>query len=294
VTGPLVDVHAHFYHAGCGREDWQAVNAARLRAGERIGITCHVASILGSSGHTSPTYFASPADITRANDEMLFLQGAHGRLLRTYVHVNPNETAHALAEIERCADRGAVGIKLSASRRADDALLDPIAREAAGHGLPVLHHVWQYRRREWPGQEASDGVELGRLAARHPEANFILAHIGGGGDYAHTFRAVRDLPNVYLDLSGSGVDRGMLDDALAAVGPRRLLWGCDVTMETGLAKLRALEVIGLSADDMALVRAGNAVRIFPPGSLVHGTGSGDPGDAATPERPGPAALAAHD
>jgi len=70
-------------------------------------------------------------------------------------------------------------------------------------------------------------------------------------------------------------------------------------METGLAKLRALEVIGLSADDMALVRAGNAVRIFPPGSLVHGTGSGDPGDgdpgdAASPQRPGPAALAAHD
>jgi uncharacterized protein len=268
VTGPLVDVHAHFYHAGCGRADWQAVNAARLRAGERIGITCHIASILGSWGHTSPTYFASPADITRANDEMLRLQEAHGGLVRSYVHINPNDTAHALAEIDRCAARGAVGIKLSASRRADDPLLDPIAREAARRGFPVLHHVWQYRRREWPSQEASDGVELGRLAGRHPDASFILAHIGGGGDYAHTFRAVRDLPNVYLDLSGSGVDRGMLDDALAAVGARRLLWGCDVTMETGLAKLRALEVIGLSADDLALVRAGNAVRIFPTGSLV--------------------------
>jgi hypothetical protein len=30
---------------------------------------------------------------------------------------------------------------------------------------------------------------------------------------------VADLPNVHLDLSGSGVDRGMLDAALAAVGP---------------------------------------------------------------------------
>ena len=97
--------------------------------------------------------------------------------------------------------------------------------------------------------------------------SFILAHIGGGGDYAHTFPAVEDLDNVYLDLSGSGVDRGMLDDALHAVGARRLLWGCDITMETGLAKLRALEVIGLSRRDMECVRWRNAVRIFPAGAL---------------------------
>jgi predicted TIM-barrel fold metal-dependent hydrolase len=109
---------------------------------------------------------------------------------------------------------------------------------------------------------------LGRLAARHPQANFILAHIGGGGDYAHTFRAVRDLPNVYLDTSGSGTDRGMLDDALAAVGAARIVWGCDITMCTGLAKLRALEVIGLGAEDMAMIRWKNAARIFPPGSFA--------------------------
>ena len=116
-------------------------------------------------------------------------------------------------------------------------------------------------------QEASDGAELGALAARHPRAAFILAHIGGGGDYAHTLAAVGGLTNIFLDLSGSGVDRGMLDDALAAVGPERLLWGCDLTMETGLAKLRALEVIGIDDAAMQSIRWRNAVRIFPPGSF---------------------------
>ena len=265
---PLVDIHAHFAHAGCGRADWRALNEARIRAGRRMGITCHVASILGSWGHTSPTYFASPADVSRANDEMLALQREHGALVRSYVHVNPNDTDHALAEIERGVARGAIGVKLSASRRADDQLVDPVAREAGQRGLPVLHHVWQYRRREWGNQEASDGVELGRLASRHPATNFILAHIGGGGDYAHTYRAVRDLPNVFLDTSGSGTDRGMLDDALAAVGAARIVWGCDVTMCTGLAKLRALEVIGLPADELAMIRWKNAARIFPPGSFA--------------------------
>jgi predicted TIM-barrel fold metal-dependent hydrolase len=182
--------------------------------------------------------------------------------------VNPNDRRHAADEIARCARAGAVGVKLAASRRADDPLVDEIATIAADHGFPILHHIWQHRRQDWPGQEASDGVELGRLAARHPNVAFILAHIGGGGDYAHTFHAVRDLPNVYLDLSGSGVDRGMLDDALAAVGPGRILWGCDLTMETGLAKLRALSVIGLSGDDLERIRWRTAVDIFPPGSLL--------------------------
>ena len=264
---PLIDVHAHFLHAGTGRSDWEAPNAARLRAGERIGISVHVASTLGSWGYTSPTYFPSPADVTAGNTAMLVLQRREGDRVRIYVAVNPNDTDHALAEIERCVAGGAVGVKLAASRRADDPLLDPVCEAAAAHGLPILHHIWQHRRHDWPGQEASDGLELGRLAARHPRVSFILAHIGGGGDYAHTYVAVRDLPNVYLDLSGSGVDRGMLDGALDAVGPQRLLWGCDVTIETGLAKLRALDVVGLAPDAMRDIRWRNATRIFPKGSF---------------------------
>ena len=263
---PLIDAHAHFYHAASGRGDWRRVNDARLRAGIRIGVTYHVASILGSFGHTSPTYFPSPDDVTRGNDAMAELAGERPDV-RWYVAVNPNHTAHAVAEIERAVARGAVGVKLLASRRADDPLLDPVCELAAEHKLPILHHIWQHRTREWPNQEISDGRDLGRLAERHPLVSFILAHLGGGGDWAHTLPAVRDLPNVYPDLSGSGVDRGMLDDALATLGAQRLLWACDLTMETGLAKLRALEVIGLSADDTADIRWRNAARLFPAGAF---------------------------
>lgn len=260
---PLIDAHAHFYHARAGRADWDAVNAARFRAGERIGITYHVASVLGSYGFTSPTYFPSPADVTHGNDAMLAICAAEPDRVRMYVTVNPNYTDHALGEIERCASRGAIGVKLLASRRADDPLLDPVASLAGERGLPVLHHIWQHRRREWPSQEISDGADLARLAARHPRTTFILAHIGGGGDYMHTFPAVVDCPNILPDLSGSGVDRGMLDSAVATLGAERLVWGCDLTMCTGLAKLRALEHVGLSADELAAIRWRNAVRIFP-------------------------------
>jgi predicted TIM-barrel fold metal-dependent hydrolase len=261
--GPLIDVHAHFFFDGCGRAEWESLNDARFRAGEKIGITIHIASILGSWGRNSPTYFASPADTTLGNDVLFGIAKREQGRVRWYVAVNPNDTKHALAEIDRCVDTGAIGVKLAAARRADDPLLDPIAERAAQDGLPILHHVWQHRRRHWPSQDASDGVDLVRLAARHPTVNFILAHIGGGGDYQHTFAAIRDVPNVYLDLSGSGVDRGMLDNAYAAVGAKRLLWGADITLCTGLAKLWALEVIGLTSDELADVKWRNAVRVFP-------------------------------
>ena len=264
---PLVDVHAHWFHAATPRADWAALNAARLRAGERMGVTWHVASVLGTWGAASPTYFASPDAVRLGNDVAYGIARACPDRVRAYTHVNPNFAAHALAELARGAGEGAVGLKLSASRRADDALLDDLAAAAGERGWPVLHHVWQWRRRDWPNQEASDSLELGRLAARHPRTTFLLAHIGGGGDYRHTFAAVADLPNVVLDLSGSGVDRGMLDGALEAVGAARLMWACDVTMCTGLAKLRALDHVGLTAEQVADVRWRNAARRFPPGAF---------------------------
>lgn len=262
----LIDVHAHFLHARTPRADWRERNVSRLTAGAKMGISVHVASILGSWGLTSPIYFPSPRDVTAGNDALLALQREHPDAIRGYVCVNPNYTAHARAEIVRALDAGMIGIKLAASRRADDRLLDPIADLARERRVPILQHIWQHRRHDWPGQEASDAVELCTLARRHPEVTFILAHIGGGGDWLHSLHAVRAVNNVYVDLSGSGVDGGMLEECVASVGVNRLLWGTDLTMDTGWAKLRYLELL-LTKEELALVRWKNAARIFPPGAL---------------------------
>jgi predicted TIM-barrel fold metal-dependent hydrolase len=268
----LIDVHAHFFHPAGPRADWAERNASRLKAGERLGITCHIASILGSWGRTSPTYFPSAADLSVGNETLLALQRGLPSQIRGYVCVNPNFGSHALAEIDRCLAAGMVGIKLAASRRADDPLLDPICASARSHGVPILHHIWQHRRRDWPGQEASDAAELATLARRHPEVVFILAHIAGGGDWLHSLHAVRALANIYVDLSGSGVDAGMLEACIDAVGTGRLLWGADITLDTGWAKLRYLEHL-LKEDEYEAIRWRNAVGIFPPASLLPATGS---------------------
>ncbi len=234
-----------------------------MRAGERVGITVHVASILGSWGLTSPIYFPSPEDIEYGNNCLLALTRAHPGRIRGYCVVNPNFGSHAANELQRCLDAGMIGIKLAASRRANDPLLDPVCQIAARRGVPLLHHIWQHRQREYAGQEASDATELAQLAVRHPKVNFLLAHIGGGGDWIYSLAAVRHIPNIFVDLSGSGVDGGMLEACIDSVGVDRLLWGCDLTIDTGWAKLRYLEHL-LSAADLELVRWRNAARIFPP------------------------------
>ena len=262
----LIDVHSHFYHDRTPRADWAERNASRLRAGEKIGISVHVASVLGSWGRTSPIFFPSPADLEYGNSALLALERDHPARIRGYATVNPNYTAHALAEIARCLGAGMIGIKLAASRRANDRLLDPVCELARERAVPVLHHVWQHRWRDWPGQEASDAVELCALARRHPAVSFVLAHLGGGGDWQHSLAALRDVPNVWVDLSGSGVDGGMLERALESVGVERLLWGADVTLDTGWAKLRYLERL-LEGEDLERVKWKNAARIFPRGAF---------------------------
>jgi predicted TIM-barrel fold metal-dependent hydrolase len=74
------------------------------------------------------------------------------------------------------------------------------------------------------------------------------------------------VPNVYVDLSGSGVDGGMLESCLEAVGADRLLWGSDLTLDTAWAKLRYLERL-LDHEALERVKWKNAAWIFPRGAF---------------------------
>ena len=159
-----------------------------------------------------------------------------------------------------------IGIKLAASRRADDPLLDPIAALRAEHGVPILHHIWQHRRgdgraRKPPTPSSWDASPRGiRRCASSWRTSAAVA--------TGCTRCMRcaTVANVFVDLSGSGVDGGMLEACLAAVGAGRLLWGCDLTIDTGWAKLRYLERI-LAPAELERVRWRNAAAIFPAGAF---------------------------
>jgi predicted TIM-barrel fold metal-dependent hydrolase len=97
------------------------------------------------------------------------------------------------------------------------------------------------------------------LAQPLPNADLILAHIGGGGDWAFSLKAVRPHPNIYVDLSGSVHDAGMVEAAYAAVGADRLLFGTDGSMCEGVGKLQGAE---MPAAEKASVWGGNLQRLL--------------------------------
>ena len=232
-----------------------------MRSSARIGVTHQIGSVLGSWGARSPIYMSSQEDVIAANEFMLELSEREDRVF-AYCYVNPAHGRFCEEEIERCGDRGAVGLKLAAARRANDSLVGDVVQHAVERQWPVLHHIWQHRGREWEGQVASDAEELCELARSYPQGRFILAHIGGGGAWQPSLRSVQDVPNVYVDLSGSGVDNDMLTQVISAVGTKRVLFGTDITIGTGLVRLRHLERLALSETEVADIHSRNAKRIF--------------------------------
>jgi hypothetical protein len=49
-----------------------------------------------------------------------------------------------------------------------------------------------------------------------------------------------------------------------------MVWGADITLDTGWAKLRYLESLGLSPADLDRIRSGNARALFPAGVFDRG------------------------
>jgi hypothetical protein len=182
-----------------------------------------------------------------------------GRVLG-YCCVNPGYLRGALVEIRRCVEEfGFMGVKLYHEYRAVEPVVWPVVELTIDLRVPILQHAGHahYVIEEQP--RISDGGHLAELSRRYPEALLICAHIGGGGDWEWTIKALRQAPGVYLDTSGSGIDESMIEMAARLLGPDRLLFGCGNQMIPGVGKLRGAD---LSAEVKQKIWGGNMRRIL--------------------------------
>jgi uncharacterized protein len=103
------------------------------------------------------------------------------------------------------------------------------------------------------------------FAPEYPDVNFIIAHLGSFTDdwKAHqqvTYQLAR-YPNVYADTSGVR-QFDYVVQAIKRGGPRKLLFGSDGPwLHPGL-ELHKIRLLGLPADQEALVFGGNALRLL--------------------------------
>ena len=86
-----------------------------------------------------------------------------------------------------------------------------------------------------------------------------MAHIGGGGDWQWSVKAIADCPNVFADISGSISDRPLMEESLRCLGADRLLFGTDCVWDSSVAKILGADI---SDEDKKTILAGGAMLRF--------------------------------
>ena len=251
-AGPVIDCHAHLIHHSSSaylERDRKLIDAA-----DKLGIDQLCCSLL------TPKRPATAEGFRECN---LWVAEAMkrfpGRVLG-YCYVNPSCGREALDDIRRCVeDRGFMGVKLYNEHRCTEPVVFPIVELAIELRVPILHHAGHGHRPIPKQPNISDGGHLAELGQRYPEARIICAHIGGGGDWEWTIKALRHADNVFLDTSGSVTDEGIVDMAVEVLGVDRVLFGCDMSMTAGVGKLRAAR---LSPEDRQKILGGNMTKLL--------------------------------
>ena len=88
----------------------------------------------------------------------------------------------------------------------------------------------------------SNGVHMANVAKRYPEADFLMGHIGGGGDWKWSVKAIQDTPNVMADIGGSVHDRPMIEEAVKILGADRLVFATDGPWSSGISKVLGADI----------------------------------------------------
>jgi predicted TIM-barrel fold metal-dependent hydrolase len=146
--------------------------------------------------------------------------------LRAYLAINPNYpeiVARDLTAFDRQRDVF-VGLKLLAGYHGvawDHAAYESAWRFAEERGLAVLGHTW--------GGSSLDGPEqVRKAAARYRNVRLLCGHAMHGA-WDEAVAIARDLPNVYLELTGVlDTDRGAVEKFCRAGLSERVVFGTDL------------------------------------------------------------------
>jgi predicted TIM-barrel fold metal-dependent hydrolase len=142
----------------------------------------------------------------------------------------------------------------------------PIFLKAAELGIPVLIHSWH--REEGLTQEARNIIGdhtfpiriVAELGKRYPYTKFIFAHMGG--IWTKAFQAAKLYPNLYFDTSGFDPEMGIVESAVEALGPERVLFGSDAPGRSYIAQLAKVQYADITEKDKRLILGENAARIL--------------------------------
>lgn len=221
-----IDSHAHVYFTEDSPE-------TQIDFADRLGI-----EKLVISRPMAPGSVGTPEEFISCNNLILESMKKFPDRFIGQPTINPTYPKESMEELKRCMDHGMVGLKLYNHVKINDPLFYPIIEKYIDLKMIILMHVGIGRARVDFDPREPENVTIPEyfvdVSQKYPEAMFQLAHIGGGIDWLNACKAVKHLPNVYIDASGSNNAGHMLDFALEQVGEDRLFFGCDNSFYQGV------------------------------------------------------------
>ncbi|MDY7010735.1 MAG: amidohydrolase family protein [Planctomycetota bacterium] len=223
-----IDCHSHCSLAGPINPD-RIVEDAR-----RLGID----KVCCSHGPGDPV---TPERLRSTNNQILAAMRMYPDVILGQCFVNPGYARFTQDEITRCVvDGGMIGLKVYYQYFMNEPVFYPVLERCAELGVPILMHAGHLTDPSEAARQprisgAEHFIEPGKL---FPETDFMIGHIGGGGDWEWQIKAMRQAPkNVYMDTSGSVIDAGMIEKAVRDLGAERLLFATDLSTERGVGKI---------------------------------------------------------
>ena len=232
-----IDAHAH---VGLNAQ----TPAEIIDIADRLGI-----GTLMISKPMKPGSAGTPDEFVACNNEVYQAMKTFPNRFIGMLTLNPTYPKESQEEITRCTALGMVGMKLYNHVKINDPLFYPVIEKFIDLKMIMLMHSPIGKSRVILDAREPRNVSLPEdfvdAARRYPEAMFQFAHIGGGIDWEDACKALQGSPNVYVDVSGSNNEGGMIDFAMRYIGEDRLLFGCDYSFYQSVGGMMAADLTEL-------------------------------------------------
>jgi len=236
---PVISWHEHIWSRDGVTFDVEHLENT-IQTMETLGVDKAVISLPYTAGLCKPEVF------THYNNLVAEAVKRYPDKLYGMCYVDPGFTKEALYEIERCTKELGFpgGVKLYHQYTMDDPVQYALVEKCIELDIPITMHSCKLmdpeKKRVQP--KASNGVHMANIARLYPEATFVMAHIGGGGDWRWCIRAIKDTPNVFTDVGGSVHDRPMIEEVVSLLGADRILFASDGGWSSAVGKVLGAEI----------------------------------------------------
>jgi uncharacterized protein len=203
------------------------------------------------------SYGIKPEEFKAGNREVArYVEKYKGRFLGACV-VNPQYIEESLREIEYC--RNQLGFAW--------------VGELCNYMVPYLYSIKEFEllveqvvKLNMVLALHTEKGEMEYITGKFPRATIAFAHFGDDHEYEDIFRRidmVAQNPNFYLDTSGYGHDRvGVLEYAVETIGPDRVLFGSDFSINDPGTVIARVKNAFLSTEQKQNIFSGNLERLL--------------------------------